>query len=190
MTLNIRAACLNERKADFDKEKKMVTFYFVTYGKKNEYGEIFLKGSLTNAMLNKNISEIKHFKNHCLKNPPGVVRSISEDDYGAFATCELLKTEAGEETYEEYLAEQITQHSFGFMYRDGGFNYNKETDAIIITNYELKEVSSLNSWGADPNTKTINLNGQEFDRTEFINSIKNGESKQINIDNILNSIKL
>lgn len=189
MILNTRAATLNLRKAEFDKEKKEVKFYFVTYGKKNEYGEIFLKGSLTNAINQKNISEIKHFKNHCIKTPPGVVRELGEDDYGAWARCELLNTKNGEETYEEYLAGQITQHSFGFYYKENGYNYNKDNDAIMITNYELKEVSSLNSWGADGDTKVINLNGQSYDRSEFINSLKKGESNKLNIDQILNSIK-
>lgn len=186
----MREACLNTRAAKFDKEKKTVEFYFVTYGKKNEVGELFLKGSLTNAMKRMSIEDVKHFKNHCLKNPPGVVKELKEDDYGAYVVCELLNTKAGEETYEEYAAGQITQHSFGFYYVEGGYKYEPSLDAVIITDYELKEVSSLNSWGADSGTKVINLNSQSYDRTEFINSIKKGESKQLNIDQILNSIKL
>lgn len=188
--LNIRGACLNTRELKFDKDKKTVQFYFVTYGKKNEYGEMFFQGSLTNALKRTSLKEIKHFKNHDRYDPAGVVRELGEDEYGAWAKCELLNTRTGTETYEQYAVEQITQHSFGFHYVDNGYKYNPELDAIIIIDFDLKEVSSLNSWGADAGTKVINLNESSLNRSEFINSIKKGESKQLNIDQILNSIKL
>lgn len=181
--INIRQ---NNERAKIDNENKVVKFYYVTWNFKNEYGEIFLPGSSLKTIAEKK-DRIKYFKNHEREHTPGVVLNLGEDNIGAWAECKLIGTRNGQDTWIEYVEGQITEHSFGFRYVKDGMKYDENQDAIIITSFELGEVSCLNGWGADKNTKVIQLNdGESVERQLFVESLK--EKKTINYQNIIEKL--
>jgi uncharacterized protein len=67
-----------------------------------------------------------------------------------------LGTQLGRDTYEEYKAGAITEHSFGFdiIARD-------EKDKRVIAEAKLWEVSSLSHWGANEQTPVIDIKSRE-----------------------------
>jgi HK97 family phage prohead protease len=184
--INIRT---NNERAKIDNEKKLVKFYYVTWNKKNDYGEIFLRGaSLKTIQSDK--TRIKFFKNHDREKAPGVVLELGEDEIGAWASCKLIDTIVGRDTFVEYSEQQITEHSFGFRYVKNGVKYDENADTLFVTDFELREVSCLNGWGADSNTKVIQLNsGESVERSKFIESLKIEKSK-INYNSILENFNL
>lgn len=145
-------------------DKGVVTFYFSAFGNKDSDNDITLPGSFLKTIA-ENKDRVRHFKNHDSRLAPGVIKEIGEDAFGAWARSQLIMgTVLGRETYEEYKAGAIKEHSFGFDY----VKYSDVKDpedpwkrVRTVTEYKLWEVSSLNSWGANERTQVIDLKNQK-----------------------------
>lgn len=134
---------------DFDSKKGVVSFYFSAFGNKDSDGDIIQKGAFTKT-IKEFFSRIKHFKNHDRIKTPGVIKELHEDNHGAYAVSQLVPTTLGKDTLIEYEHGIITEHSMGFGTLK---EHNDETlKANVITEVKLWEVTSLNAWGANPNT--------------------------------------
>lgn len=144
-------------------DKGVVTFYFSAFGNKDSDGDVTLPGAFKKT-ISENKARIRHFKNHRSDQTPGVIQEIGEDSFGAWARSQLiLGTQLGRDTYEEYKAGAIKEHSFGYEY----VKWNDEQDpdtrqrTRTVTEYKLWEVSSLNSWGANPMTYVIDVKNEK-----------------------------
>ena len=136
--------------------KGFVRFYFNAFEIEDSDGDITEKGSFKKSM-QENRARIKHFKNHNINLVPGVIKELGEDTIGAWAGSQLiLKTQLGSDTYEEYKAGAITEHSFGFdvVKRD-------EEDKKRLVEMKLHEVSSLTHWGANQFTPVIDVKDEK-----------------------------
>jgi HK97 family phage prohead protease len=141
-------------------EKGIVSFYFSKFDNVDSDNDITKKGAFSKTMVD-NRKRIKHVKNHDISIVPGVIKELGEDEYGAFAVSQLiLGTQTGRDTYEEYKAGAITEHSFRF-------DYVKFQDALegkerlrTVTEYKLWEVSSLTAWGANEMTPVFDIKSE------------------------------
>ena len=145
-------------------EKGVVTFYFSVFGNKDSDGDIVHPGAFLKTFKEQK-NRIRHFKNHRWDQLVGVPLELKEDEYGAITRSQLiLGTQLGKDTYEEYRAKGITEHSF--MYDVVKYDVDNEDDreSRIRNLRELKlwEVSSLTSWGANEMTHVIDMKNVEL----------------------------
>lgn len=151
-------------------EKGQVLFYFSAFGIKDSDGDITRKGTFTKT-INENIKRIKHLKNHNTTQTPGVIKEMGEDEYGAWALSQLiLKTQLGKDTYEEYKAGAITEHSYG--YDTIKEKEDTELKANILEELKVYELSSLNFLGANPDTYTVDVKNEKQLLLEFDKLLK------------------
>jgi HK97 family phage prohead protease len=144
---------------DIDATKGIVTFYFSIFGNKDADGDIVERGAFAKTIA-ENFKRIKHFKNHRWDQLVGVPVEIKEDDSGALARSQIiLGTQLGKDTFEEYKAGGITEHSFGFDVLK--FEQVNEDDpkerTRILKELRLWEFSSLTSFGSNPLTRLVDL---------------------------------
>lgn len=162
-------------------EKGLVKFYFSIFGNTDSDRDIIEPGAFAKTISdwkNAKKKRIKHFKNHRWDQVPGVLQDLFEDEKGGVAVSQLaLNTITGKDTYEEYRAEIITEHSFGYEIVASNF---EETDAGKIqhlTELKLEEVSSLTAWGANALTDVLDVKNQDqvLGVLEKLESLKKGD---------------
>ena len=142
-----------------DNDKGEIAFYFSKFDVKDSDKDIVQKGAFKRT--SQNIKRIKHAYNHNIYQIPGVIKSIQEDDKGAFAVSQLaLKTKLGNDVYEQYKAGIITEHSYGFDIIKTEKDEDKE--ATLIKEIKLYEVSSLTAWGANEHTNVIDIKSMDY----------------------------
>ena len=157
-------------------EKGIVTFYFSVFNNLDSDNDITKPGAFLKT-IKENKDRVRHFKNHNTNLAVGVIKELGEDEYGAWARSQLiLGTQNGKDTYEEYKAEAIKEHSFGFDYikyndvrPEGGDPWDRTR---TVTEYKLWEVSSLTTWGANELTAVIDIKNEKELMSEFDRLIK------------------
>lgn len=167
--------CISAEVKDLD-EKGMVKFQFSEFDFLDTDGDITRKGAFAKT-ISENIKRIKHFKNHDRWQAPGVIKELWEEKNGAFATSQLiLDSTLGRDTYAEYKAGQITEHSYGYdIINSKQIEVEAETGGMIaaqeLVELRLKEVSSLNAWGASERTPTLEVK-TEKDILEYLSVLE------------------
>lgn len=148
-------------------EKGIVTFYYNAFGNVDSDEDISLLGSHKKSQ-SENKNRIKHFKNHNIYQTPGVIQELGEDNFGAWArTKMILGTSLGNDTYEEYKAGAITEHSFGYDVINATKNVKNQR---VISEYKIWEVSSLTGWGANELTPVTDIKS-EFDALKMLDTL-------------------
>lgn len=138
-------------------EQGIVTFYYNAFGNVDSDNDISAMGSHIKSQA-ENKNRIKHFKNHDIRLAPGVIKELGEDQFGAWARSQMiLGTTLGRDTYEEYKAGAITEHSFGY---DVLRAHKGNDGARVITEYKIWEVSSLTGWGANDKTPVTDIKSE------------------------------
>jgi len=139
-------------------EKGTVTFYFNAFDNVDSDNDVTRKGAFSKTM-NDNKGRIKHFKNHNIYQTPGVIKELGEDEIGAWARSQLIiGTQLGKDTYEEYKAGAITEHSFGYDILKSLKNPQGYRE---LTEVRLWEVSSLTAWGANEKTPMVDVKNEK-----------------------------
>ena len=164
-------------------EKGLVTFYFNAFDNVDSDNDMTRKGAFTKT-INDNKGRIKHFKNHNIYQTPGVLKEMGEDDNGAWARSQLIMgTVLGRETYEEYKAGAITEHSFGY---DVIKSLKNPQGYREITEFKLWEVSSLTAWGANQNTPMIDVKNEKqlLDELDRLTKLTKGDFTDEYLKNI------
>lgn len=139
---------------DLNEEKGIVAFYFSAFDTVDSYGDVVVKGAFDKTF-SESKSRIKHFRNHDIKEVVGSIMELGTDNRGAYAVSQLaLKTVVGKDTYEQYKAGIITEHSFGYQTIKAD---KREDGGRTLKEVKLLEVSSLTHWGANELTPVIGL---------------------------------
>lgn len=145
-------------------EKGIVTFYFSAFNNFDSDNDKTLPGAFLKTF-SENKDRVRHFKNHDSRLAAGVIKELGEDSYGAWARSQLiLGTQTGRDTYEEYKAGAIKEHSFGYeyiKYSDQPDPNDKYRRLRTVSEYKLWEVSSLTSWGANELTSVIDVKNEK-----------------------------
>ena len=156
---------------DVDDTKGIVKAYYSAYGNEDSDGDIIAMGAATKSVKEggpnaKN--RIKHLKNHDRNLQPGVIQELGEDANGGWFVSKLMQhrgefTALAKDTLIEYQAGGITEHSHALdvIKRDN-------SDRRIIRELKLWEVSSLNAWGANPLTPTVDIKS----KTDILETLK------------------
>jgi len=171
-------------------EKGLVKFYFSFFDNVDSDGDITHKGAFTKS-IKENRKRIKHFKNHHWTETPGVLKELYEDEKGAIAVSQLiLGTQLGKDTYEEYRAGAITEHSFGYEIVNSDKETIEEKEVQHLRELKLDEVSSLNSWGANEMTDTLDVKNQDqvMKFLESLEALKKGEFSDEYFEKLENKI--
>jgi HK97 family phage prohead protease len=169
-------------------EKGIVTFYFNSFGNVDSDGDMTKIGAFTKTFTD-NKGRIKHFKNHNIYQSPGVIKELGEDQTGAWARSNMIMgTQLGRETYEEYKAGAITEHSFGY---DVVKSLKNPLGYRELTELKVWEVSSLNAWGANSSTPVIDVKNEKelFLYLETLTKLAKGDFTDEYLANIENKIK-
>lgn len=165
---------------DLDSEGQ-VSFYFSKFNNEDSDRDIVVKGAFTKTK--ENIKRIKHFYNHNMYNVPGVIKEINEDKVGGWAVSQLaLKTQLGNEVYEQYKAGIITEHSYGYDIMKSEWNEDKTVQTI--KEIKLYELSSLTAWGANPETNVIDIKSLDY-LNELLKSTNYDEKIILKINEVL-----
>ena len=180
-------------------EKGMIKFYFSVFGNLDSDRDITEPGAFAKTISdwkNSNKKRIRHFKNHRWDQTPGVLQDLFEDDKGGVAVSKLiLGTQLGKETYEEYKAGAITEHSFGYEIIESEWEDIGGEKIQHLKQLKLEEVSSLNSWGANAMTDTLdvkNLKEEDLDKViallEKLEALKKGDFTDAYFEKLENKI--
>lgn len=169
-------------------EKGYVRFYFNSFGVVDSDGDMTKAGAFAKT-INDNKGRIKHFKNHNIYQSPGVIKELGEDAVGAWAGSQLIMgTQLGRETYEEYKAGAITEHSFGYDVIKSAKNPAGHNDLLEL---KVWEVSSLNAWGANSQTPMIDLKNEKelFSYLEMLTKLAKGDFTDDYLERVEQRIK-
>jgi len=167
--------------ADLD-DQGQVKFQFSKFDFIDTDDDITRKGAFKKSML-ENLPRIKHFKNHWRDSTPGVIKELYETAEGAFAISQLIigpqgkGSALGNDTYAEYKAGAITEHSYGYdIIKANQITVdNKQVQELV--ELRLKEVSSLNAWGASEHTPTLEVKSEKdiIDFLDRLEKLKEGD---------------
>ncbi len=149
---------------DLSESKGVVSFYFSTFDTPDNEND-----ETTSTAFDKTFSEskarIKHFRNHEKKEVPGKIIELGKDSLGAYAISQLaINTIVGRDTFEQYKAGVITEHSFGF---NAIRSDKKSSGGRILREVKLHEVSSLTAWGSNEHTPVLSIKSLT-DATEYL----------------------
>lgn len=176
-------------------DKGLVKFYFSYFGNVDADGDITEPGAFAKTISDwKNSSKkrIKHFKNHRWDQTPGVLQDLYEDEKGGVAVSKLiLGTQLGRDTYEEYKAGAISEHSFGYDVIDSvQETIDGERQIRRLKELKLEEVSSLNSWGANSMTDVLDVKNEDqvIKLLEKLESLKKGDFTDSYFEKLENKI--
>ena len=162
---------------DVDEARGIVKFYFSIFGNIDSDGDITMQGAFAKT-IKENFKRIKHFKNHSRWDAPGVIQELYEDNTGGVAVSKLiLDSQLGKDTFAEYKAGAITEHSFGYEIMKSEFEDIENRRVQKLLELKLNEVSSLTAWGANALTETLDVKNEKelFAYLEKLESLKKGD---------------
>lgn len=166
---------------DISEKEGIVQGYFSAFGNKDSDGDIITKGAFSKTIQERGPNSmkprIKHLLDHNTSKVIGVLQDLKEDDRGLYYTSKLGNHTLGKDALHMFMDGIITEHSIGFETIK-----EKQTDnANMITEIRLWEGSSLQTWGANPNTPVEGIKGMRpvndyIDRISVISkALRNGK---------------
>lgn len=177
----------------FEEDKGIIEAYIVSFDNIDSDGDVIRKGAYSKSIRErgpKGANQIKHFKNHDLRQTPGTVKDLYEDSKGVVMVAQLaIKTEGvyetsiGRDTYAEYKNGQITEHSHGL---DIILSEKTKDGFNEIIEAKLWEGSSLTAWGANSNTPVISMKGDSL--LQYIHEIETRLKAGTLSDTVLNKL--
>lgn len=152
--------------------KGVVQFYASIFGNMDKYRDIVEPGAFKKT-IKENFKEIQHYKNHDSYMMPGVVTDLKEDEKGLLVTSQLImKTQLGQETYEEYKA--MAEAGKSMFHSIGYYPIKSEKEVIkpAVGNQDeeavwhlkeifLREVSTLTAHPANDQALTVGIKSFE-----------------------------
>lgn len=165
---NIKTEMLSAEIMDLNPKQGIVTGYFSKFNNVDSDGDIIRPGAFTKTIRENGpqstLPRIKHLLNHDPSLPLGVLKSLTEDNYGLAYESQIGSHEGGEDFIKMVESGLITEHSIGFKIIKRNQiqsyeNYLKNPSAgqYEITEVKLYEGSSLTAWGANPLTPITSL---------------------------------
>lgn len=168
---------------ELDPEKHVIEIKFAAFGNIDSDHDILVKGCFAKSIQERGPESSTHRKitflwQHDVHDPIGKVLKIDEREDGAYAHVQLSNFEAvpnAKRAYHQLMDGDIDQFSFGFEYVWDKVDYDESTDAFIVKEVKLFEIS------------VVTLGANEM--TEFIGEIPDSKSmksylKQLMSDDI------
>ncbi|MCH7724419.1 MAG: HK97 family phage prohead protease [Bacteroidetes bacterium] len=139
---------------DVDTKKGLVKAFYTVFGNIDSDKDIVEPGASAKTIRERGpegSDRIKHFKWHDVREVPGRLQELGEDEFGGWFVSKMSNSTLGKDTLIQYQEGIISEHSFGFEIikedeDESGINHIRE--------FKLWEVSSLTAWGANSLTRT------------------------------------
>lgn len=141
---------------DVDTSAGLVEMYVNAFDNEDTDGDISAKGSFTKT-IGENFKRIKHFLNHDSTILLGLPLEIKQDDFGLLVRSKMNKEkEIVRDTLSDY---RLYKDNGRTLEHSIGYNVVRRDDknTKIITEYRLREYSTLTSWGANMNTPLVGI---------------------------------
>ncbi|GAB3324517.1 hypothetical protein GCM10027299_21840 [Larkinella ripae] len=147
---------------DADPKKGIVTGYFACFGNKDSDGDIIVKGAFAKTIAENGPSStqprIKHLLDHNTRQAIGKLTLLKEDDFGLYYESQIGSHALGVDFVKMAESGIITEHSIGYRVIDGkGVDLPDNNHAYQLLEIKLFEGSSLQFWGANPNTPLLGV---------------------------------
>lgn len=155
--LQLRAAPINYSESYVDKSGSLNDkgtggkAYFCIWGERDTYGTMFMKGCFSKSIRERGPESSANQKiafcwQHDIKDPIGRNILIVEDDLGAYTEYEFDDVEAvpsAKRAKAQIRSGTINGYSFGFDYIWDKMEYDEDTDAVLIKECDLHEISPV-----------------------------------------------
>jgi len=158
--------------SDFD--NRIVAGYGVTWGNKNDYGEVFMKGCATKSINERGPKSnakmpIKMFNFHNTREPLALFERLEEDDGGLyFRSTPFDEVDYADKMLVHLRNKTVDNFSIGFNFVWDKMEYDEKNDSLIIMEMELYEISPV-SMAADPFTHALRNKQDKTDALEDLN---------------------
>ncbi|GAB4001538.1 hypothetical protein GCM10028807_57930 [Spirosoma daeguense] len=147
---------------DADPKKGIVTGYFACFGNKDSDGDIIRSGAFAKTISengpNSTRPRIKHLLDHRTNQSIGKLLELKEDTKGLYYESQIGTHGLGVDFLKMAESGLITEHSIGYSVIKG--NWDKNQDAYELLELKLYEGSSLQFYGANPDTPLTGIKSQ------------------------------
>lgn len=158
---------------DISEKEGIVSGYFSAFGNKDSDGDIIERGAFAKTLKENGPQSahprIKHLLDHDTWKVIGVLKELNEDAKGLFYVSKLGNHTLGKDVLNMYNDGIITEHSIGFNTIKE--DRNNEEHTSTIKEVRLWEGSSLQTWGANPNTPVLGVKGIYKEPKDYIERI-------------------
>ena len=169
---------ISEGFKDVDIKQGIVTGYFAHFGSKDSDGDIIVQGAFAKTILAHGPSSknprVKHLLDHNKQNAVAKILLLKEDDFGLYYESKAGRHAAGRDFLLMVEDGIITEHSHGYI----TLMEEQKSDANYIYENVLTEGSSLQFWGANPNTPVTGVKAFESIIVAYENltkALRNGQ---------------
>jgi HK97 family phage prohead protease len=179
----------NERSKLSIGDDRKIKGYALVWGEKNDYNEIFVKGSTLNSLNARGVGASKnqililnqHKRSQILARPS----ALQEDETGLYFEAEIIKgTQYADEAVAQVRQGVLNQLSVGFNYIWDKVEFDPASDAYVIREMKLYEIS-LVSLGSSPSAQLRSY--RDFQLRAIIS--KYGEQEIRDFQTILSSMQ-
>ena len=151
-----------------DKESRKVSFYAAAFGNIDSDGDVLVRGAFAKSIQehgpqSNSQQKIAYLFQHDMKNPIGRIIRMEEDEKGLYVEAEIDNISEGDRVLTQYQSGTLNQHSIGFRYIWDKVEYDETTEAFIVKEVQLWEVSVV-TLGANENTPFMGMKSEEIAR--------------------------
>lgn len=158
---------------DISEKEGIVSGYFSAFGNIDSDGDIIEHGAFTKTLNERGPQSskprIKHLLDHMTSKVIGVIQELKEDNKGLYYISKLGNHTLGKDALHMYMDGIITEHSIGFETIKA--ERDKENKITRIKEIRLWEGSSLQTWGANPDTPVQGVKGIDKTPSQYIERI-------------------
>lgn len=165
---------------DIDDSQGIVTGYFSAFNSKDSDGDIIRKGAFAKSINEKGPSstgnrKIKHLFQHDVNKPIGMIKELTEDNYGLRFVSKMSEATLGQDVLKMYKEGILNEHSIGFQTIKQAFN--KKEGYNEITEVKLWEGSTV-TFGANQDTPVESIKSEK-DLADRVTSLNDRMNKLI-----------
>ena len=158
---------------DISESDRVISGYFSAFNNEDSDGDTIVKGAFKKTISERGPDSdhprIKHLLDHDTRKSIGKLQELSEDRKGLRYVSKLGRHTAGKDALFMALDGLITEHSIGFETLKEERNNSEQTS--VLREIRLWEGSSLQTWGANPDTPLTGVKGLIKTKEDYIERI-------------------
>lgn len=135
-----------------DGEERTVEGYITTFGNKDSYNDVIVKGAFGKSF---KPNKIKFLYQHDWKEVIGIMDSVKEDSHGIWVKAKFANTPRAQEAYE--LMKMGALDSFSIGFRIEKFNYEKDGSRTISKGHLME--ASVVTFPANEMAQAVSVKG-------------------------------
>jgi HK97 family phage prohead protease len=176
---------------DLDTEKGIVRTYINKFNVEDSYSEMSLPGSFAKTFRER-LKKMWWLLNHDWEKSLGVTIALEEDSIGAIATGKFnLKKQIAVDTYNDYIFFAENSRTLQHSVRVSPIKYIIENDVMKVSEWKMREWSTLTQPGAIEDTPMISIKSAQEDVESLRKALKldYSDEKLKSIENKISSLE-